>query len=521
MCLKIISTTPMQVLQKLKKILSISLVLSLFLPFINAAPANASYSMDEYGMTHDKIVRCSDGEFYITPTYSLLVDEGTDLQRLIEASEDTDTLAICPGTYRGVYNIEGKDITLLGLGSEPQDVRIDAYKTNSVFTVTNSEVNFYNFSIVNGFGYVGLHKGGGISANGATKINLEDIDLGRNETSTSGGAIALSDGSRLQAKKTKFYSNRATFGGAIKAEGESEVSLTDCTFHNNRSEIQGAAISMDGDTKLHIENTQFSENSSKEIGGVLSLGSGDVTIKNSSFSYNHTEGPGAVIQAAGTSIQSVGNKFSKNVSSASIILLIASAELDSTDDQFIKNTGTLYNGSYGSSAEFSGTQVVQNKTNLARSGLFNAGNSSLKISNAKFKKNNGVSQLIRAANESDVTIENSNFIQNKYLGTIEGGIVLFTSASTSASLTNVKMEKNSSAWSVGAIHSNDPSDHIELVNVTLTQNSASHGGAAITHTGATITAENSVFSDNITINCSGGPLLDHGLNIDSDGSCFL
>ncbi len=215
------------------------------------------------------------------------------IQSAISVAVSGDTIEVASGTYNETIELEGKDLTLVGL-SGPQDTWIVGDLTSTVVAATLGE-NFELRGLTIAYGgSPPPGPGGGIHIVSGTGVIVDCIF--RDNVAWEGGAI-FADDSELYVSQTVFANNSSLRGGGIYSLGGSlnltqcefdsntgwsfggglfssgNAVVAECVFRNNGSE-SGAGINLccgsPGPVILELSNTIFDSNIAG-IGGAVSL----------------------------------------------------------------------------------------------------------------------------------------------------------------------------------------------------------------------------------------------------------
>ncbi|MBT3219509.1 MAG: hypothetical protein HN348_10490, partial [Proteobacteria bacterium] len=240
----------------------------------------------------------------------IVPDDVATIEEAISLSSSGDVILLQPGTYKENLDLDGKDITIVGL-DEADQVVIDGSSSGSVFVATSGEqLTLAQMTLTNGQ----TSRGGAIygydSATNATgAINLFDVTLTAN-TAEDGAGI---------------YSHRST------------ITAKHCRFEDNHAEYLGGGfyVEMPDMDDLHlidrpavaIEHSDFLDNSATEGGGFyatsVSSEAMDFLVENSRFQGNvATLGVAIYHRGAKGSVLLYNNSFVDNYGT----------EVDATDD---------------------------------------------------------------------------------------------------------------------------------------------------------------------------------------------
>jgi len=210
--------------------------------------------------------------------YSTIINVPGDqptIQAGINATVDTDTVLVQPGTYVENINYNGKLITVASLFLTTQDTTyisqtiIDGDSIDSVVTFVNGEdstVILTGFTITNGY-------------------------------SENGGGIYCYNNSNPTIERCTFDTNSATYGSGIYCCGTSPI-IVNCTFNGNSAEENGGGICCFSGSVSLIENCTFIGNSAMFGGGIKCWNNSSPTIKNCILRDNGADEYGGGIDCA-------------------------------------------------------------------------------------------------------------------------------------------------------------------------------------------------------------------------------
>ncbi len=191
----------------------------------------------------------------------------TIIQAGIDASVDTDTVLVYPGTYYENLNIDGKNITLSSLEmitGDPQYIAstiIDGQFLNSciILQYIDIDVTIRGFTIQNGYGiFSGAYNGGGIYAIYIENGTIINCHL-RNNLAALGGAF-YSSRVNLTFSGLRITENSAGFGGAAFWDYDSTINFDPdnrCNIYNNNAG-KGADLFAKYAVNVHVAVDTFS-----------------------------------------------------------------------------------------------------------------------------------------------------------------------------------------------------------------------------------------------------------------------
>ncbi len=191
----------------------------------------------------------------------------TTIQEGINASVDSDTVLVYPGTYYENLDMNGKNITLASLelitGEEAyiDSTVIDGQRQESCIRVHNGETNanIQGFTIQNGFGtQFWANDGGGLLVHDYSTAYVTNCVF-KNNLAAQGGGIYARHGF-LHLSGLRIIENSASWGGAIFMADDSTVNfdvVNRCNLYNNNASKGSEIFTMDTDN-IHVVVDTFS-----------------------------------------------------------------------------------------------------------------------------------------------------------------------------------------------------------------------------------------------------------------------
>jgi hypothetical protein len=526
-----------------------------------------------------ELVRCMDGEFYMTPAYDRLVDPDptnpnplaeVSIQGAVDSSMSEDVIVICPSTYAEEVEVRSKDLHFFGLGAEGA-VTLDGEGLHRLFYAYDGvNLTLENLILQNGYedfgGAIYLEEdanirfdnvelrnneahqnGGAISASANNKVFFNNSALRSNSAEMNGGAIYLYDDSELAIRNSVFEDNfavrtagviglfkynRITInnsqfkgnqtdgdGGIAFSVGFNSFLVEDSTFSNNVALDDSAGFYLYDHSVFEVYNSSFIGNESDDLGVFFLSKISDLSIKDSLFQSNHSGGAGGLIHSLGSEVKIGASSFIDNYTESNfMIYATVGSSLLVRDSDFVGNVnGVIESGN----VEISDSRFVGNFTDGDRHALIQVSNGILSLDSSVFENNSSFDSPINIEN-SEAYITNSEFIGNN---TNEyDGAVLYFYAYSFGSIVNSIFEGNKIGSddldSRGGAIAVLTGSELDIAGVDFIENEASLGaGSVYLGYGTTVTVSDSNFMDNLPNNCL-DILTDLGGNIDSDGTCF-
>lgn len=383
-----------------------------------------------------------------------------------------------------------------------------------------------------------------------TIANFTDCNFLSNQSESSGGAIYVTRNSDLTVDNCTFkYNTAKANAGAVGVQSAAMLSLTNSMFESNSAKI-GGAISSSSNTKINVENTDFTTNTAvgtNAYGGAIYVSDvSNVTFKNMGM-YNNTSesnggamyikgydvafdstcefignssgGHGGAIYAVyenleegvkkGTTLTVNGVLFEKNTALAGgAISARTNSVLNLTDVNFIENsTPNAVSGQdqQGGGAIYSNNSEVNmnNVTFDSNTSGYYGGTLKLDvcettINNSSITKSSGGTGGIMGVSAGTITINGLELTENT--STYYGGIYI---TRATADLQNITATDNNGNF--GSVISVNGEAEVCVKDSTFTANEANHGGVIYTIGNSTTTMQN-VAIDNNTANTHGGAI---------------
>jgi len=279
-------------------------------------------------------------------------------------------------------------------------------------------------------------------------------------------------------------------GGAICVEGFDKLTIANCLITNNIAGgidwTAGGGIALWISSPVLIGNT-ISNNSASEGGGVEFYGS-NATVMNNIFVNNLASAGGGLIIKDNSNIVLINDSIANNVAdNGGGIISWGSSIIIMEEVDLVENTALLYSGGgvnifEGGSLTMNNCTFIDNEALSGNGGGLTSNNSNVTITDCDFngnQANNGSGGGIDISDESIANIINCTITNNS--AEAGGGIVC--NAYSNPTITNTIIENNT-AWNYGGGIVSWGSD-LQINNCTFT------GNIAIDGSGGGISAENS------------------------------
>lgn len=131
----------------------------------------------------------------------------------------------------------------------------------------------------------------------STSLNtIDGLRLVAGSSGTIGGSIWVNNATSLVLRNIEWNSCQSSSGGGAVAISSGTVTITDCEFINNTSSIDGGAINKSGGT-LTLWDSYFENNGATVDGGAVYNSTGALQVENTTFYDNYCNGGdgGAVV----------------------------------------------------------------------------------------------------------------------------------------------------------------------------------------------------------------------------------
>ncbi|MCK4653946.1 MAG: right-handed parallel beta-helix repeat-containing protein [Candidatus Cloacimonetes bacterium] len=226
--------------------------------------------------------------WHISTTGSDLTGSGSEqypfatIQHGVNASSNTDTVLVQPGTYVENIIYNGKLIAVASLFLTTNDTTyisstiIDGDSTESVVTFESGEDSttvLCGFTIINGLGGGSPdYSGGGITCINSSSPSLQNLTITGNSANYHGGGISCWDYSSPSLQNLTITGNSANYGGGIYCSNYSNPSLVNITITGNSAVESGGGISCGNYSSPSLQNVTITGNTAS--GGYLCGGGG-------------------------------------------------------------------------------------------------------------------------------------------------------------------------------------------------------------------------------------------------------
>jgi predicted outer membrane repeat protein len=437
-----------------------------------------------------------------------------------------------PGTYR---------LTALGTANETDNVAgelaytgtgnltivnnsggrvvIDGGGLNRVFDLnpgaqntTPFTVTFQGLTITDGSASPGdadIGSGGGIRAQGAASVVLNNVTLSNNTATADGGGIALESIGTLTINNSLIVSNHAgDAGGGVESDGNGTVTITGTTILANTCVNQGAGVWLDaGTANLNMTNDIVAGNVAQFMlaGGIGNAGTGNVTLVGCTIENNSC---GSTVEN-GALVAGTGGGFGDAVNMGNLTV----ANCLFLDNSAAGNGGGIQEG--GPVTTITGTVFEGNVSGGDGGGLFVNG-TTVSPSNDVFRHNVAVNGGALETDAGSFAATQCSFEANRALGTNggngntagtggAGGAVFVTGNAGATTFTQCLFLNNAANNGAnglgGAI--DDMSGNLTVNTSQFTGNISTGGGGAIFFNASRLNVIDSTFNGNRTLGSGG------------------
>jgi hypothetical protein len=248
------------------------------------------------------IVLCLFVVLQISATIINIPQDQLTIQAGIDATVDSDTVLVQPGTYIENINFNGKSITVGSMYLTIQDTSfisntiIDGNSSGSVVTFESSEDStsvLCGFTITNGSS---SSRGGGIYCDEASP-NLENLIISNNSTVWYGGGICLSSSEATLTNLIISNNNSDRYGGGISF-GVSNSNLENVTIKNNTTNWDGGGVAFFGNCNPNFVNVTIKNNAANCDGGGIYCENSNPSLKKVVIYNNSAEYGGGISLAS-------------------------------------------------------------------------------------------------------------------------------------------------------------------------------------------------------------------------------
>lgn len=400
-------------------------------------------------------------------------------------------------------DLEGKGFTLKRNDANDQGI-FQIGPANSGGPGSNKVVTIKNLNIVGDDNHFG------ILLYETTTLNLVNTHISNCNTSLSsrGGGITLLDDTVLNMDANSSINGcKAKFGGAIYMYGDNVTANISGNLSNNQADLGGAICSLDENSTINVNGASFDGNKAvktkdgKYLNGGAIYSQSNFSVDNSKFTNNSADNNGGAIYSYKTYTINK-SEFNKNTSknSGGAIYVLKNAPATITNTKFEENKakwgGAIANyaksniknsnfdknvATYNGGAIYTGEGITIEESNFTENktqqggGIYITKNATnpTKVSNTSFEKNSVTSSGagLFVSNNSKLEVSGSTFTKN--VAPWGAGISSATNGNVNTNLTNIKVEssefKENEALEGGGIFTAFPT---EITNSTFTKNQA-------------------------------------------------
>ncbi|MBS1669560.1 MAG: right-handed parallel beta-helix repeat-containing protein [Bacteroidetes bacterium] len=211
-------------------------------------------------------------------------DAALDIQSMLNASADGDTVFVAQGTYQPAPN------TSYVIGHN--NIKLFGGFTHGGNPILASRNPYLTPTMLNGDGNIPLF--GNLSNNAGTMI-IDGFQMTGAGSSTQGGIAYIMGSAIIQFSKCFFYRNNSTKQGGIFYINSSPVVIDNCQFYWNNSTEQGGIFYINSSNNAVISNCTFDSNTGSAEGEIFYISSCAPQINNSIFRNNNVTASGNLI----------------------------------------------------------------------------------------------------------------------------------------------------------------------------------------------------------------------------------
>ena len=342
-----------------------------------------------------------------------------------------------------------------------------------------------------------------------------------------------------------FNDNIASYGGVMETS-DSSVSVTDSTFDSNMASYGGVMYALAG-SSLSINRSEFtnngvarsddrnvtssviaSSNDSTTVpsGGVIVASASVLHITHSIFINNSNLGGGVMLMLNSSFVRISDSTLSNNRAWFGGVMEIFHSLCDLTNSSFLNNNAVQHGGvSSTTASSFNITNCMFSSNSAMSAGVMFADiDLNMTISNSTFSHNTADSGGLIDISESSVHIKDGTFYHN--IGSLRAFSCNLTFSGNTKFLKCMEphykklLIVDASTHQGGAITVYDSTLLLTGISQFL-YNQASYGGAVLASESTIIMFGETVFSNNIAVNNSGGGLYLHQSNIKVKGNCII
>ena len=214
----------------------------------------------------------------------------------------------------------------------------------AVYAFINCQVSLERCSLINNSAQ---DWGGAVYILCDSTLHVLNCNLSENSAGIGGGALAVEIGSRVILKGNIIASNSAVRGGALAVWDRSRVILKGGIIASNSASRDGGALFIGkapwdkiGNNNINITSVMFTNNTSIRDGGTIFIEDSRLAIEDSEFTDSSAGRDGGAIKAQSKSTVTIASsQFSNNTSGlgGGAVMVLDHSRLSDTDSNFIQN----------------------------------------------------------------------------------------------------------------------------------------------------------------------------------------
>lgn len=381
--------------------------------------------------------------------------------------------------------------------------------------ISNSQIYSNSASVGNG---------GGLAASGTATVTISNSLFISNVASAADGGGIYSQGALTLTNVTLSGNSAILGGGGGIANHEGTATLNNSTFNGNSANLGGGIYSYGLGTPTAVINSTFSGNSATEGGAIYINEYGDLTLNNSTLSGNSAiNGGGIFFYRSSATVNASMLSGNTATSGGGIYAFAGGPVLDYSTlsgNSASGDGGGIYLASIEAGAVLNYSTLSGNSASGDGGGIYNFyGSAQLHYSTVRGNSATNGGGLFITGQFGFLTANNSTLSGNSALQ--QGGGIYVSNLPTAylpTNLTNSTLSSNSALQQGGGIYNNS---NVQLLNVTLSNNSAASGGALFTVIDYTTSLTNTIVAYSPAGGNCNGTINTSIYSISSDLTCAL
>ena len=360
---------------------------------------------------------------------------------------------------------------------------------------------------------------GGVATVFNANLSVLQSQANNNTANVHGGIVAAYHNSFMTFEDTTLHENNADDGGVVYVIDSSIVTMTNSVLTGNIAGSNGGAVYAEKESIVTIGNCEFDMNTAiLNNGGALhAMQDSNISIEVSNLTNNTARSGGAISATLQCNIEIVQSMFDWNVAGryGGAVVAQEGSTVTSHDSTFCSNNadyGGALNIYQNSSLAVDGSTFLRNRASYG--GAISEGDgSSLIVDECMFGQNSanadgGGLYVFSSTDNTAVATDNSSDNPAR----ITGYIVINHST----------FDGNKADQSGGVLYARQRDINIDILNSTITNNSAADaGGAVIVYLRCNVNITNSVFMRNQVDTNGGAVALRNGSIVTTNNCKFV